>query len=100
MSRIHEMRIMHSMHQLPIVHYVPTSRVYANHYILHPPSLTPHSTLGRADGRVYEAIFAAAQQEPLNATDVSIGYTRHLRDVLLRPMPGDNGSPPPLRPRL
>lgn len=57
------------------------------------------STLGRADGRVYEGIFEATQREPLNRKEVGEGYYRYLRDVLLKPMP-DPGAPAPMRARL
>lgn len=42
------------------------------------------STLGRADGHYAEALYAAAQREPLNATGVSEGYHLHLKDVINR----------------
>ena len=42
------------------------------------------STLGRSDGKYVEALFEAAKQEPLNASAVSDGYTRHLKHVINR----------------
>jgi acyl-CoA oxidase len=42
------------------------------------------STLGRSDGKYVEALFEAAKQEPLNASAVSDGYTRHLKHIINR----------------
>jgi hypothetical protein len=40
-----------------------------------------NSALGRYDGRVYEALYAWAQQSPLNQTAVAPGYAEYLRPM-------------------
>ncbi|KAK7029744.1 acyl-coenzyme A oxidase [Favolaschia claudopus] len=42
------------------------------------------SALGAYDGKVYEALWAKAQQEPLNETDVTEAYQTSIRPLLLR----------------
>ncbi|KAK7014211.1 acyl-coenzyme A oxidase [Favolaschia claudopus] len=42
------------------------------------------SALGVYDGRVYEALWAKAQQEPLNRTDVTEAYEVSIKPLLLR----------------
>lgn len=41
-----------------------------------------NSALGRYDGDVYKALFDMAQQEPLNKTQVTPGYTEFIRPIL------------------
>ncbi|CEM11963.1 unnamed protein product [Vitrella brassicaformis CCMP3155] len=41
-----------------------------------------NSALGRYDGRVYEALYESTKYEPLNQTDVSEGYYRHIQYIL------------------
>lgn len=43
------------------------------------------STLGRSDGKYVDALYDAALMEPLNASPVSEGYSRYLKEVV-----GDN----------
>lgn len=40
------------------------------------------SALGRADGRVYEALYETAQADPMNARQVFDGYWEHLKPLL------------------
>ncbi|EMD34949.1 hypothetical protein CERSUDRAFT_116474 [Gelatoporia subvermispora B] len=42
------------------------------------------SALGVADGRVYEALYARVQTEPLNATEITEAYTTHIKPMLTR----------------
>jgi acyl-CoA oxidase len=48
------------------------------------------SALGRRDGRVYEALWDAAQKEPLNGSQVFDGYWEHLKPLM-------RGDEPPRR---
>ncbi|KAL0952548.1 hypothetical protein HGRIS_006806 [Hohenbuehelia grisea] len=43
-----------------------------------------HSALGVSDGRVYEALWAAAQREPLNAHEVTPAYEESIKPILQR----------------
>ena len=40
------------------------------------------STLGRSDGKYIDALYDAALMEPLNASPVSEGYSKYLKDVV------------------
>jgi len=42
------------------------------------------SSLGVYDGRVYDALWAKAQSEPLNASEVPNGYTEFIKPILQR----------------
>ncbi|KII94224.1 hypothetical protein PLICRDRAFT_420565 [Plicaturopsis crispa FD-325 SS-3] len=42
------------------------------------------SALGVYDGNVYEALFQAAQTDPLNRTEIPAGYEEHIRPMLER----------------
>jgi len=42
------------------------------------------SALGLYDGRVYEALWAKAQSEPLNSNEVPKGYTEFIKPILER----------------
>jgi acyl-CoA oxidase len=46
------------------------------------PDYLLNSCLGRYDGRVYEALLESTQYEPLNDTDVSDGYYKHVQYIL------------------
>lgn len=46
------------------------------------PDFLVNSCLGRYDGRVYESLYESTRYEPLNDTDVSEGYHRHLQYLL------------------
>jgi len=46
------------------------------------PDFLLNSCLGRWDGRVYEALYEQTLYEPLNQTDVSDGYYKHLQYIL------------------
>ncbi|CAE8676796.1 unnamed protein product [Polarella glacialis] len=46
------------------------------------PDFLLNSVLGRYDGRVYEALYESTKNEPLNETDISEGYYKHLQYLL------------------
>lgn len=46
------------------------------------PDFLLNSCLGRYDGRVYEALYEQTRFEPLNETDISEGYYKHLQYLL------------------
>merc|ERR1719263_344856 len=46
------------------------------------PDFVLNSCLGRFDGRYIEALYESTKYEPLNKTDVSEGYFRHLQYIL------------------
>ena len=48
------------------------------------PDYLLHSALGRADGDVYRALYAMAQNSPLNATQVGPAWEPLLKGVMLR----------------
>eukprot|EP01104_Vermistella_antarctica_P002183 TRINITY_DN1234_c1_g2_i1.p1 TRINITY_DN1234_c1_g2~~TRINITY_DN1234_c1_g2_i1.p1 ORF type:complete len:743 (+),score=193.26 TRINITY_DN1234_c1_g2_i1:133-2229(+) len=41
-----------------------------------------NSALGRHDGRVYQSLYAWAQDEPLNRTQVAPGYNEYIRPIM------------------
>ncbi|CAE8605706.1 unnamed protein product [Polarella glacialis] len=46
------------------------------------PDFLLNSVLGRYDGRVYESLYESTKNEPLNETDISEGYYKHLQYLL------------------
>jgi len=56
------------------------------------PDFLLNSCLGRYDGRVYESLYEATLYEPLNESDVSDGYYKHLQYLL---HPGRRHAPQP-----
>ncbi|CAE8709340.1 unnamed protein product, partial [Polarella glacialis] len=46
------------------------------------PDFLLNSVLGRYDGRVYESLYESTRNEPLNETDISEGYYKHLQYLL------------------
>mmetsp|Transcript_106231 Transcript_106231/g.298748 ORF Transcript_106231/g.298748 Transcript_106231/m.298748 type:complete len:720 (-) Transcript_106231:138-2297(-) len=46
------------------------------------PDFLLNSCLGRYDGRVYESLYEQTKYEPLNESDVSEGYYKHLQYIL------------------
>lgn len=46
------------------------------------PDFLLNSCLGRYDGRVYESLYEQTKYEPLNETDISEGYYKHIQYLL------------------
>lgn len=46
------------------------------------PDFLLNSCLGRYDGRVYESLYESTRFEPLNETDITEGYYKHLQYLL------------------
>lgn len=57
----------------------------ARHIVTHSLSPTAHDTpLGRADGKVYEALWMEAQRDPLNEGAVTPAYARFIEPIVKR----------------
>eukprot|EP00127_Corallochytrium_limacisporum_P000176 Clim_evm37s6 gene=Clim_evmTU37s6 len=51
-----------------------------------------NTAIGKYDGRPYEGLFLIAQKEPLNQTDVVVGYEEHLSKIIKQQLFSPTGN--------